>query len=73
LELNGVVVEVEGSPIGPLRTVSSPINVQGIEKTQPRFGPGVGEHTREILQGLGYSQEAIQELLDCGVVTAGKR
>ena len=37
-----------------------------VEKSQP--GPGVGEHTDEILRQYGYSEEEILELHSCGGV-----
>jgi crotonobetainyl-CoA:carnitine CoA-transferase CaiB-like acyl-CoA transferase len=59
MQANGVFVEVEPG----VRTVASPLNVDGFEKVKPRRAPQVGEHTVEILKSLGYSAEAIADLL----------
>jgi crotonobetainyl-CoA:carnitine CoA-transferase CaiB-like acyl-CoA transferase len=34
-------------------------------------GPGLGEHTREVLAGLGYGAEEIAALLESGAAAAG--
>ena len=62
MEANGVFAEIEPG----LRTVNSPLNVAGVEKVQPKMGPGVGEHTVEVLRSLGYDDQAIADLLGRG-------
>ena len=42
-------------------------HAEGVEKVKPRMAPGVGEHTVEVLQGLGYNERAIADLLNRGV------
>ena len=54
LAANGVFVDLADAP---LRTVSSPIQVEGVEKVPPRLAPQPGQHTAEILAELGYDQE----------------
>jgi formyl-CoA transferase len=63
MEANGVFAEIEPG----LRTVASPLTVAGVEKVKPRMAPGVGQHTIEVLTSLGYSQDAIGDLLRRGV------
>jgi formyl-CoA transferase len=66
---NGVFDE-----FGPgLPTVSSPLQVQGVHKTKPTAAPQVGEHTREVLLSLGYSEAEIADLLQRGAAMAGKQ
>ena len=45
-----------------IKTVSSPIGMQGMQKVAPKPAPGVGEHTEEILGSIGYSAADIAEL-----------
>jgi formyl-CoA transferase len=67
MRLNGVFADMADAPGGPLRTVSSPITVEGSDKVAPRMPPAVGEHSIEILQTLGYSDDQIAEMAARGV------
>jgi crotonobetainyl-CoA:carnitine CoA-transferase CaiB-like acyl-CoA transferase len=71
MQLNGVFTEVADALGGPLRTVSNPITVEGSPKVAPRMAPEVGEHSVEILSGLGYSAEAIAHMVDRGITMGG--
>ena len=69
----GRVAEVE-SPVGPLPALQ-PATTN--EAWPPRFDPipAAGEHTRALLEELGYAADAIKQLERDGVVggTAGDR
>ena len=56
-----------GSPAGTLDAMMPPLNIAGME---PAMGalPGVGEHTRSMLSGLGYDEAAIARLAAEGAV-----
>ncbi len=64
---NGVFPAIEGDEPG-LRTVDSPIHLDGSSKRTPGRAPEIGEHTREVLESLGYAADRIETLLDGGVV-----
>jgi crotonobetainyl-CoA:carnitine CoA-transferase CaiB-like acyl-CoA transferase len=69
LNANGVFRPVEGDGLAPgLRTVDSPLHLDGAPKRPATRAPTLGEHGREILTGLGYSGERIDELVRDGVV-----
>ena len=55
------------SPAGPLEAIIPPFDLEGMA---PRMGaiPDVGDHTDEILLGLGYDDKEIERLHDQGVV-----
>jgi crotonobetainyl-CoA:carnitine CoA-transferase CaiB-like acyl-CoA transferase len=73
LRANGVLPELEHPRFGRLATVDSPISVTGIAKTRPTAAPELGEHTREILETLAYSQAEIQRLIERGVAIQAPR
>ena len=68
MEANGVFAEIAPG----MRTVSSPFVVEGVEKTKPTMAPQVGEHTAEVLLGLGYSAAEIADLDRRGAAMTGK-
>jgi formyl-CoA transferase len=49
-----------------LKTVQNPLNVEGVEKAQPQMAPGIGEHTREVLRGIGMDTEEIDSMIKRG-------
>jgi crotonobetainyl-CoA:carnitine CoA-transferase CaiB-like acyl-CoA transferase len=66
---NGIFPKIEGDPEG-LRTVDSPIHLDGSAKRPPGPAPAIGQHTRELLAELGYPQERIEALVAAGTVRA---
>lgn len=69
MQAENLFPEIEGYP-QPLKTVTSPLSVEGVEKVTPRAAPEVGEHSREVLRELGYSDLEIDELLNANVTSA---
>jgi len=65
---NGCFPEVEGS--GGIRTVDSPIQIQGegIDKVKPKNPPGIGEHTMSELTAVGYSEAEIKAMAEAKAV-----
>ena len=51
-------------------TIDSPVKVHGEEKVKPRPAPGLGEHSIEILQEMGYALKDILLLTYEGVIAA---
>ena len=48
--------------------VDTPIFVGGEEKVEPEMAPALGQHTDEILKGVGYSGDEIAELRGQGAI-----
>jgi crotonobetainyl-CoA:carnitine CoA-transferase CaiB-like acyl-CoA transferase len=68
-------IEIAGDPqaqeifteIAPgLKTVKNPLNIEGIEKAQPKMPPAIGEHTHEVLSSLGLTNEEIEKMIARG-------
>lgn len=66
IQARGRLAEVE-TPGGPVAALRPPAEVEGV---QYRLGPvpALGQHTEEILQGLGYGPSEIEGLRAAGVV-----
>jgi formyl-CoA transferase len=45
-----------------LRTVDSPFHIDGETKHAPRMAPGIGQHTRQILEECGLGADEIAAL-----------
>jgi crotonobetainyl-CoA:carnitine CoA-transferase CaiB-like acyl-CoA transferase len=60
IEANGLFPEfVDGDG---LRTLDSPFQIEGETKAAPRMAPGIGQHTRELLEEFGCSPAEIDTL-----------
>ncbi len=65
---NGVFPELEDPELGRVRTVDTPMRIEGQAKAPPRPAPRLGEHTREILGELGVDAGQIDSLIARRVV-----
>ena len=57
-----MVVEVEHPKLGKLKNIASPIKYSRTPLKIRSFAPKVGQHTKEILKSLKYSDEDIKVL-----------
>lgn len=62
-----MVISVPHRGGGSFRAVGSPIKATGPSKP-PAPPPGLGQHSVEILRGLGYDEEGVERLLASGHV-----
>jgi crotonobetainyl-CoA:carnitine CoA-transferase CaiB-like acyl-CoA transferase len=53
---------------GRYRYAAPPYTFHGLERQASRPAPAIGEHSREILESLGYSQAEVERLIDSEVV-----
>jgi crotonobetainyl-CoA:carnitine CoA-transferase CaiB-like acyl-CoA transferase len=65
-----MVVEVEHSKLGPVRTIGFPVKFSDTPVSVERGAPLLGEHTLEVLAELGYTDEEIEDLTRGGAVRA---
>jgi crotonobetainyl-CoA:carnitine CoA-transferase CaiB-like acyl-CoA transferase len=47
--------------------------VSGAEKRKPTAAPEVGAHTREVLRELGYTDDAIDDMVGRGIAATSAR
>jgi formyl-CoA transferase len=58
----------EHPKLGEVEQIGSPIHFSETPVRQWRAGPGLGEHTSEVLHGLGKSDLEIEEFKEQGVL-----
>ena len=56
------------TPAGPIQALKPPFNLDGFEPRMDEI-PGVGQHTRKILQEIGYAAPEIERLASAGAVS----
>jgi len=66
---NGVFVDIDDPVLGRVRTVDTPMQVEGQPKVARGPAPRLGEHTRAILAEIGFPRQEIDALADRGVVS----
>ena len=64
----GTFVPLEGVGAPGLRTVMSPIEVEGQDKVPPARAPQLGEHTEELLRRAGLDAAALRRLRAAGAI-----
>ncbi len=64
---NGLVVELEHSLAGVMKMVGPLLSMSETPLKPRSASPALGEHSDEILKGLGYSDDDIRRLKDEGV------
>src|SRR6266853_597190 len=73
LRENGIVVPLEGAGGKLTETVSSPIQIHGVDKAAAKRAPDLGEHNEEVLKELGFDPNQIAGLVKSGVVPGPKK
>jgi formyl-CoA transferase len=63
----GTLFETVHAEEGRVMNVRSPVRLDG-ERGQPTAAPTLGEHTDEVLAGLGYGADEIRAFRDAGVI-----
>jgi crotonobetainyl-CoA:carnitine CoA-transferase CaiB-like acyl-CoA transferase len=63
--------EIEHPRLGRYRSVRAPMRFRDVDVGPRGPAPELGQHTREVLQQLGMTDEQIDSLLQQGVIGAG--
>ena len=69
LRSNDIVVSLEGAGDKLTSTISSPIQVHGVNKVSARRAPEIGEHNAEILRELNFDEKAIENFRAGGTIS----
>jgi formyl-CoA transferase len=62
----GLLVESEHPVYGRYEHVRGPLPTQGTTSLRP--APLLGEHTADVLEGLGYSPDRVRALREAGIL-----
>jgi crotonobetainyl-CoA:carnitine CoA-transferase CaiB-like acyl-CoA transferase len=65
---NQIIVPIDEGSANPKFTVDSPFVVKEQQKVAPRVAPGLGEHTDQVLQELGFDANQIDGLRASGAI-----
>ena len=68
IKANGLVVEVEHNTVGKVKTMGSLAEFSDTPMPTASASPSLGQHTEEILQELGYSEQEITHWRGVGIV-----
>lgn len=66
LAASGFFATVDHPTEGPIRTMRPPVSFQYCQPPAGRPAPTLGEHTRQVLAGLGYAEDRIDAMLAAG-------
>lgn len=72
VQFRNIMEEVEIPGKGKVKIIKTPIHVAGKLPPIRKRAPLLGEHTREVLQEIGYSREEVQDFLEKGVAYQSK-
>ena len=71
LDALGVIESGRGDAYPEFRIPGLPFHLSEHDRGQPADAPRIGQHTREILGGLGYEPSRIDRLLEDDIVREG--
>ncbi|MGE4053961.1 MAG: CaiB/BaiF CoA transferase family protein [Vicinamibacterales bacterium] len=63
VQARGMVMETNHPSLGRLRTIGAPVKMSATPPVAGRPAPMLGQHTHEVLRGVGYSDVEIEQLL----------
>ena len=63
-----MVVNLDDPDLGTVRYIGVPVKLSETPGSVRRRAPALGEHSREVLEKVGYSEEEIATLIEAGVV-----
>jgi formyl-CoA transferase len=64
----GMATKMDSPYVGQTQVVASALNISGFSKTIRSHTPDAGEHTAEILKGIGYTDAELDDMRRKGVI-----
>jgi crotonobetainyl-CoA:carnitine CoA-transferase CaiB-like acyl-CoA transferase len=64
----GIVLDYDHPTLGPMKSIAHPVVFNGAERAVVTAPPLHGEHTRRILEAVGYDADAIDALMASAIV-----
>jgi crotonobetainyl-CoA:carnitine CoA-transferase CaiB-like acyl-CoA transferase len=68
IKSRNMVVDMDHPKFGKIQNVSSPIKYSRTPLTIRSLAPRIGQHTKEILKELNYTEEDIKNLKKSGII-----
>jgi crotonobetainyl-CoA:carnitine CoA-transferase CaiB-like acyl-CoA transferase len=68
LRVNAMILSVDAAEFGTDRLINHPVNVAALPRSPATPAPAHGQHSTEILRGLGYRSDQIEMLRADGVI-----
>jgi crotonobetainyl-CoA:carnitine CoA-transferase CaiB-like acyl-CoA transferase len=68
----GMVVETDHTTAGHTQAIGCPVHFSATPAAVTRPAPLLGEHTRELLRGYGYSDDEVDRFTADGVVETAR-
>lgn len=69
VQARDMVVTVDHPECGPIKMVNSPVKYSETQPVIRSAPPTLGQHTDEVVSGLGYSQAQISSLKEDGIIS----
>ncbi len=66
----GMLMSIDDPEVGEYRFARTPLHLSSAPDLPRHPAPRLGEHTREVLVGLGYAEAQIDGLIEAGAVAA---
>ncbi len=70
---NGMVQTISHPSLGPITVVGNPLHLRATPPQSHHYAPSLGEHSKEILEELGYTAKDIDQLLNARGPTAQRK
>ena len=68
VQARNMEVDLDDPELGILRNIGIPVKLSETPGRIRHRAPALGEHTREVLEGAGYSSQDVDKLIESGVV-----